>query len=130
MTEDDIRRMLRDLREEPVPPDSLARVRMAVDERLTRRSRTPWLAAAFATLTLAGVATFMPRPAALPLTPSPARVVAHQPTPAPLEPVTLPARAVAPKQQRIRRPASRRSESMVIRIETPDPDVLILLVGD
>ena len=40
MTEREIQDLLRDMREEPVPADSLARVRMGVDQR--RRRVMPW----------------------------------------------------------------------------------------
>ena len=43
MTEDDVRALLHELRDEPVPADSLARVRMAVAERTRVERRIPWL---------------------------------------------------------------------------------------
>ena len=36
MNEDDIRELFREMREEPIPPDSLVRVRQAVAERRRR----------------------------------------------------------------------------------------------
>jgi hypothetical protein len=38
MTEDEIRETLREMRDVPVPPDSLARVRLKLEHRIRRRS--------------------------------------------------------------------------------------------
>src|SRR4051812_17629625 len=42
MTEDQIRELMRDMRDEPLPPDSLARVRAGVGAKLARRNWFGW----------------------------------------------------------------------------------------
>ena len=130
MTDEEIREVFRDLRDEPVPADSLARVRLGLEERLRRRSR--WKIPALA---LAGVALLMaigivdsrpPKRKAVVAT-----VASHTPVPPPIEllpvsrrPVIAPAILTTPRRREQPAPA------VSIRIETPDPDVVILLVGD
>jgi anti-sigma factor RsiW len=140
MTDEEVRGLLRDLRDEPVPPDSLARVRLAVAER-SARSRwfmAPWKAAAaiasFAVLVL--LVVWM-RPAHHPVTPvpvSPREVAATQPPVLP--PITAPATKVrasaasTTKQKIKQKPENPTGEGLVVRIETEDPDIVILLIGD
>jgi hypothetical protein len=142
MTEDNIRDFFREMSDEPVPADSLRRVRIAVAER-TNRGRVPWwrlaaLFAAAASIALVVFSTFSTRePVARPVrvaapAPAPPVLAREQDAPAP--------HSAPPAVVRVRRknvPAVRRIErtaapapGVVIRIETPDPDVVILLVGD
>ena len=143
MTEDQIRDLLREMRDEPVPAESVRRVRQAVFEGIQARS---WIRVLFgrwrSAAALAGVVciaflivwTRVTVPSHKPVPP----VVARRQVPAPSE--------LAPPQaglHRTVRPAVRsrvkraqRAESVnapsadvLIRIETPDPDVVILLIG-
>ena len=142
MTEDEVRLLLRELRDQPVPPDSLARVRGAVNERSRRetwiqRLGAPWkmlsvlTAAALILLIAVGLrpvyhkstpATVIQNDAAVrqvptpPLTPNPARKVST---------------SVAAKPK-IKNPRKTTPEdgNVLVRIETADPDVVILLIGD
>jgi len=120
-----MRELFREMREEPVPADSLARVRVAVDRRIARRN---WWKLAIP-LAVAGciVAAFlMLRPAKTPVRtfeivqPEIAQV---------LPPPELPVRTV-PRPKRFRpRPGPIEGVPVLIRIETPDPEVVILLVN-
>ena len=150
MTEDEIRNLLREMRDEPIPPDSRVRVRVAVAGRIQSGSWVSmfhgrWRIAAVLLATVSIVAVL------LLLRPSSA---VHEPTPGvtarqgdgrfeettPLE-KTAPARAnVLPRAKHparhMSRPALHRQETpasrdgVLIRIETPDPNVVIVLVGD
>lgn len=136
MNEDRIRELLRDMRDEPLPADSLARVRAAVDERRASRSRVfSWRLAA----ALAGALAIVVAMVAVSLRPpAPARVepavpeAAVQPVEAPLP--AAPAPTPAPVHRAVRRvkqsPPAEPAPNVVIRIETPDPEVVILLVGE
>ena len=126
MNEDEMRELFREMREEPVPADSLARVRAAVDQRIQKR---PWVFAwkIAAALAMAGciVAGFVllrpvrtPVPIQQPRQPEVAQVLPPPETPVPATP--RPRRA---------RPRPAKVEPVLIRIETPDPDVVILLVN-
>jgi hypothetical protein len=131
MTEDEIRELLREMRDEPVPPDSKARVRMAVAERtqswpekLRRRWKVLAAVVAPACLVLVLMMTWqkkvdVPPP---PVAPAPPVVIAEAPAPAPhivraRHHVSKPPRVIAS------------NGASLIRIETPDPDVVILLIG-
>ena len=127
MNEQEMREVFREMREEPVPADSLARVRMAVGERIHRRRWvSPWKIAA--ALVMAGciVAGF--------LFLRPVRTPVRTVEPVPLEiaqvqsPQEIPIR-VAPKPRRVQPRPVEAVPRMLIRIETPDPDVVILLVN-
>lgn len=130
MKEDRIRELFREMRDEAVPPDSQARVRMAVAERARswpERVRRYWKVGA-AVLIPAGAALVFAlyRPPA-PVAPPPAPpVVAEKAAPI--------VEQAPPVVQVRRRPAKARSRrapqaAALIRIETPDPNVVILLVG-
>ena len=136
MNDDEIRALFEEMREEAVPADSLARLRMAVASG-TQPSRRKWWWAAFAiAAACCGIALlavlFQP---ALPIPPAPAPIAARQMPPevpmvspgAPVAPVA------APKMRRVvhRVPVAPppRLPGTVVRIETNDPNVVILLVG-
>jgi hypothetical protein len=146
MTEDEIRELFGEMRDEPVPADSLRRVRLAVAGRTHsrsgawRRNRAVLAAACGALGTAACVvllALWWREPAAVPRPAPP--VVARTPIEQPTKPVPPPLRArgerrpspgaVARRQQRVRTTPTATGD-LVIRIETPDPDVVILLIGD
>jgi len=124
MTEDEIRSLFREMREEPIPADSLARVRLGVDRRIGQRK---WWKFAVP-LAIAGciVAGFLLiRPAKTPvrtLEPAPLEIAQAPPPP------EIPVRT-APRPKRVRQPQRVEVVPVSIRIETPDPDVVILFVN-
>lgn len=129
MNDDQIRELLREMRDEPLPPDSLARVRTAVAARTRGRPHRWRLAAlAAAACLLLAVVLFRPKPPAVAHRPEPP-VVALGPVAAPpLAPPKTAQPIVRPVHKK-RRPPRRQSPTL-IRIETPDPDVVILLIGN
>jgi hypothetical protein len=141
MNEDRIRELLREMRDEPVPADSLARVRLAVAQRTRRAWRWRLLTPALAATAVIALTVWLRTPQSLPQ-PAPQVVAREQaPPPEPPEPrASVPARpplrrperrlvktAPAAKPERVAEPAE---ADVVIRIETPDPDVVLLLIGD
>jgi hypothetical protein len=142
MTEDDVRALLHEMRDEPVPADSLARVRMAVSDRRRIEKASPGLAWSWKWLGLIATAVAVAVVAIL-LRP------AHRSNPKTIEvrnePVTVPAPplpATSPehkgeavkvstkRRQKVPRVKGARAGNLLVRIETADPDVVILLVGD
>jgi len=123
MTEDEIRSLLREMREEPIPADSLARVRLGVEKRSGKRSGWKWVVPlALAATVVAGF--LLLRLAKAPVRPvesAPIEVAQVQPPP------ETPVRA-APHSKRVR-PEQVKAVPVLIRIETPDPDVVILFVN-
>jgi hypothetical protein len=126
MNEDNIRDLLREMRDEPVPAESLARVRFGIGERLWQRSRwrmVKWVTACAAMLVAAIFIQYGTRP---PVTVHLQSIAAVAPPPPPAQTVTA--------RPAIRRRAIRRTkhaaESIVIRMETADPDVVIMLVSN
>src|SRR5689334_612630 len=127
MTEQEMQDLFRGMRDEPVPADSLARVRMGVEGRI--RNRLWWKSAVALVAAACIVAGFMfLRPARTPVRtvePAPLEIAqvqsTPQPTPAP------PVRTVS--RTRRTRPRPIENVPVLIRIETPDPDVVILLVN-
>jgi hypothetical protein len=139
MTEDQIRELLREMRDEPVQADSLRRVRIAVAERTQSRTRGWWRAAAVlaATACLVLLALWLRQPAPVRKPSS----IAREHVAPPKEPAALPTPVpVRPKPESVVRTLAKRKPpiertpaangDLVIRIETPDPDVVILLIGD
>ena len=130
MTEDEMRKLFREMRDEPVPADSLARVRAGVDQRIHQR---PWVSGwkIAAILVMAGcvVAGFLwlkaPRPVQQVNPPVIAQVL--PPVEIPAVPEVSVRRAPRPKRARPRPVVE--GVPVSIRIETPDPDVVILLVN-
>jgi hypothetical protein len=129
MNEDEIRDLFREMREDAVPADSLALVRLRVEDRIRGRGR--WRIAAWvmacAVVVLAALVV-QPRTAIRRAGTAP--MAARTPDAPPIEvpQATLPP-AVRPAIQRKRRHIEAQSQPVLIRIETPDPDVVILLVG-
>ena len=134
MNQQEIRNLLREMRDEPVPVDSLVRVRLRLDDRIRRRAR--WRIGAWATacasVLLAGLFAWqgmqvrdMPRSEAerLPI------VRSEKPEPEELPPSLAPP-AVRPAIRRRPRRVVHEPQSVVIRMETEDPDVVILLVSE
>ena len=133
MTENEIRDLFREMRDEPIPPDSLARVRLGVSERTqARRAFGPWKIAALLLAMGCVVFAMLWRPTASPV-PIPALPsVARRETPA----LETPIARVRPVARRTVKPVRHVEKALIaggaklIRIETPDPDVVILLIGD
>lgn len=139
MTEDDVRGLLRELRDEPVPADSLARVRLAVAERSRAGTWTQWLGARWKMVSVLAAAVMI-MVIALRVHHSNAPLVAIQSDAAvdrvPSPPVSSQQRmevrksvAAKPKYKN-RHKTAPAGEDVLVRIETADPDVVILLVGD
>lgn len=134
MTEDDIRDLFREMRDESVPVDSLVRVRVRVEDRIRRRA--PWkiasLVTAFAALVV--VAFVIQIHPAVRKTASPSAAAKHAPPPpevetAPLENLPLSVRPAIERKTHKPPTAPLTQPVSTIRIETPDPDVVILLVS-
>jgi hypothetical protein len=149
LSDDQIRDLLRGMRDEPVPSDSLVRVRTAVGERIEARRRLSyflnWKVAtallAAGCLALAAVLLRTDAPAPPPVQAKqelPRELPARQPGIAipqerkmPRPVVHAVRRVVRPKAEPVLPTApSAESSDVLIRIETPDPDVVILLVGE
>ena len=137
MNGEEIRGYLREMRDDPVPADSLARVRRRVEEQ-TRRPRWfgAWWKAAIVVplpiLSLLLILLIRREPSAPPAPQAKPQPVARtQPAPAVApKPAPLLARRVPPPRPQPR-PEPRKSEvSNLIRIETEDPNVVIMLVAE
>jgi hypothetical protein len=129
MNEDEIRDLFREMREDPVPADSLAMVRLSLRDRIQSRGR--WKVAAWVTACafVMLAALFMQPRTAIRKTATPP-IAARTPDAPPVElPQETPRMTVRPAIQRHRRRIESSSQPILIRIETPDPDVVILLVG-
>ncbi len=147
MNDQQLRDLLRDLRDQPVPAASRARVREAVTAGITRRPRAWWkpalLAAAAGVVAVIAVVGWETSDAPVPVAVAPPVAVTSTPPPAPepapvVAPVPVPAPAPPKPAARPARPPAADPEpefittanpSMTIRIETPDPEVVILLVN-
>lgn len=135
MNEDQVRHLLRELRDEPVPADSLARVRGRVAERIAAKSGTRplwrWVGAAMIATAVVAI-MMLPKPD-MPSRPAAPPVVADVQY-APVKPAPVPAKSVVRKAlvKPLRRIENVTSSGppVLIRIETPDPNVVILLIGD
>lgn len=139
MTEDEIRQLFREMSDEPVPAESLRRVRIAAAERTQPRIGAGWWSAAVlgaaACVVLLMLRLGEPAPVQRPAPP----VVAQEQVVPPMQPAPPPARVRRKPQPSVRVVAGRERSveripaagtNFVIRIETPDPDVVILLIGD
>jgi len=144
MNEDQIRELFREMREEPVPADSQARVRMEAARRITEIQKVwswwRWGAVAAAAACAVLVVVMVKQRPQVPPAPPVASI-----KPVPVAPPRAIAAAKPPTRTRKARPeAMARTErqgvrakaadsvasNVVMRIETPDPNVVILLIGD
>lgn len=133
MNDDRMQELFREMRDEPVPADSLARVRMRVSERTAQAPhRAMWWrwAAGLAMVAAVLFAVLWPRP-----TPAPvivAKKTIELPKPSVATRVIADTPVVRPVRVRRTVPVAKPlpSGAVAIRIETPDPDVVILLLGD
>jgi hypothetical protein len=134
MNEQEIRNLVREMRDEPIPVDSLVRVRLRVDDGIRRRARWrigAW-AAACASVLMAVVFAWQ----GMPVRETPRGEVDRLPIvrrervqPEEL-PLTITPPTVRPAIRRRPHRVVREPQSMVIRMETEDPDVVILLVSE
>lgn len=131
MNEDRIRELLREMRDEPAPAGSLRRVQAGVSQRIAASSHrgTAWRVA----LALAAgvvLAAFLLRPPQPPSVPETAALApAVQPPKPELTPAAVKPAPPKPAVRRVRKPPSP-DGGAIIRIETADPDVVILLIGE
>lgn len=130
MNDEQMRDLFREMRDEPLPADSLARVRMGVSERIAQPARRPWWlrwqVVAAGVVGVAMIVMLVSRPAAV-VTPVPAPVAAQRETPVVEEkPVVAP--KVKPVQAKVR-PKVEKKDTL-IRLETEDPNVVIFLVAE
>jgi len=124
MTEQEMREVFREMREEPVPANSLARVRLGVEQRVGKRRWWKFVVPLAAVGCIVAGFLFL-KPANVPvrtIEPAPLEIAQVQPPP------EIPVRTAA-KPRPVRRRRAEAVPSMLIRIETPDPDVVILLVN-
>ena len=142
MNEKKIKELLREMREDPVPADSLVRVRQAVLARASA-SATGWrflgvawkLGTVVALVGCVGIAMLRSRTSHRPTTQArpPMALNGQRLAPPPaVEFQHTPVQVAAKEVQHARKkhtPAAH-SAASVIRIETPDPEVVILLLGD
>ena len=132
MKEDEIRGLLREMREDPLPAASLARVRIEVERRTSAKR---WFGSAWPALASAALAclVWMAMPPPVHHTEPVAReaVVPAEARPVAPKTVTVSAKADRSKPAPPVRPkrVAAPQANVLIRIETPDPDVVILLVG-
>jgi hypothetical protein len=142
MTDEDVRRLLREMRDEPVPADSLARVRLAVAELSgartgIRRLALAWkfvgVLAATAIAVLVFVSLRPTRQSVSPVAKIQEAATTSQVSPPPIiTPERKKTGAIHPPKwkQKPRRNPTANAGGVVVRIETTDPDVVILLIGD
>ena len=130
MNDEQMRDLFREMREEPLPADSLARVRMAVAKRIAQPARRPWwlqwqvLAAGVVGMAMIAMLVSGPDPVQ-----KPAPMEARKEAPVEVRvqaPVDAP--RVKPVQAKARQKAER--QDALIRLETADPNVVILLVAE
>ncbi|MBS1828415.1 MAG: hypothetical protein JST93_24120 [Acidobacteria bacterium] len=135
MNDDQMRDLFREMRDEPLPADSLARVRLAVAERVAQPVRRPfwlrWQVLAAGVVAAVVLVMVLRQPAQVP---APPVVVAKQEPrpvpPTPPQPIVTPQRKPPMRlPQATTRPKPRNTDPL-IRLETPDPNVVIFLVAD
>ena len=141
MSEDEVRKLLHEMRDDPIPPDSLVRVRQAV-AAAPSASGVRWLGLAavwkaavlFALVASIAVVAWRPRVSHPASMTNPSLVaVLRQPVPRPSPTPATPGKPVLRRvkaTQHMDTHAAEPSAASVIRIETPDPEVIILLIAD
>jgi hypothetical protein len=129
MNDNDIRDLFREMREERVPADSLARVRLNVAHRVQRAAG--WRIAAWVAACLVmAVAAFLMQSGSLVRHVARSTVAAGPQQPEAPLPLLPPRPAIRPAIRRLHARPAPMVQTVSIRIETPDPDVVILLVGE
>ena len=125
MTEDQMREIFREMRDEPVPADSLARVRARIEQPASKGNWWKFaVPVAAAGCIVAGF--LLMRPVRTIHTPAPPEMAPSEiaqvqaPPEIPVRALTRPRRA---------RPKPVAGAPVLIRIETADPEVVILLVN-
>ena len=139
MKDDQIRELLHEMRDDPVPADSLARVRHAVMARASARVGrrgfgVVWKLAVPAALAGCIVAVLL-RPPARHSAPPPVQTAVAIEEKAPAPPVAAAVQQKANSRaarhfQQKPAPTAQADGASLIRIETPDPGVVILLLAD
>lgn len=142
MNEDQMRELFREMREEPVPADSLARVRLAVAGRTSKAPRWkagwPWAPIVVVAACVALV-FLLPRPAGPPEPPRTVAkhvVIALPEVPEPESPAkagsqTGPALVqMRPEPRPEPKPRVHPKQDLSMRIETGDPDVVLFFLAD
>ncbi|HEX4137587.1 MAG TPA: hypothetical protein VHY84_23460 [Bryobacteraceae bacterium] len=130
MTDNQIRDLFREMREEPVPPDSLALIRMKLEDRIRSRARWKVAARVTAAAMVMLIALLLPHGAVTHKAAATKALAMGQPAKPSVDvPETAPLVAVRPAIQKTRRRPRASSAPVEIRIETADPDVVILLVS-
>ena len=122
MTDNEMRDLFREMREEPVPADSLARVRARVAKRAPRRRWWILVPAVAVALSVLSFVMFRPAPPPVPVP----LIVAKA---APVSPPEITPARFPPRPKPARRKQVAAVPVSMIRIETPDPEVVILLVN-
>ena len=111
MKEDEIRGLFRGMREEPVPLESLVRVRVLVEDRIRRRA--PWKIAAwamaFAALSIAAFVIQM-QPAVRKMASPPVAVHPPAETPPPVEEAVTVRPAIVRRAERLQQSALQKQE--------------------
>ena len=131
MTDDEIQGLLRSLRDQPVPADSLARVRMRVSERTSRRNWRVWWVPAMAVVWIVLTVLLWPRRVIVSIVlPVPPVVEVIAQVPAPLPAAVQPAVIASSQPSKLRKRPRPAALVGSIRIETPDPDVVLIFVND
>ena len=138
MNDEELRGLLSGMRDDPVPADSLVKMRARVAERTRGRVFPRWAVGPAAVAACLCLSMFLLRdpvrverlksPVARPKPAAAARVPGTRPARGAAETVRR-ARHAAPRQKNPRREAQV-PDTTVIRIETADPNVVILLIGD
>jgi len=130
MNDEELSELFGEMREEPVPVDSLVRTRMRVDQGIRRK--TDWTFAAWAAVCAALLLAvlFVPSRETRTSVPVP-KTVAHRKAPQPQieTPAPVSVEPAIRRQHRVRK-TSPPPQTVAIRIETPDPDVVIVLVSN
>ena len=129
MTDDRLRDLFREMRDEPVPADSLIRVRTGVRTRIAGR-RWLW----FGGMGLIPVAALLlllifrtPTPVMREIAKRPAEPAIETPAPV-VQPAVIRTAPHRAHHRRVEQVA--KASPPAIRIETDDPNVVILLVGN
>jgi hypothetical protein len=141
MSEEELRQLLREMREDPMPVDSVARVRIGVAHRVrNRRRRRVFTALALAMVPAAAwVITILPiaqpprtRPNEVVRKSNPSVVTEQRPKQNPVSGSLnrYVRRRYALPEKVLSKSRIEREDPILIRIETPDPNILILLVEE
>ncbi|HKD09708.1 MAG TPA: hypothetical protein VKB79_27630 [Bryobacteraceae bacterium] len=126
MSDESLRELFRELHDEPISADSLARVRAGVFRGIAARRKRVFAFLTLVPVTIAILLFFAPVPRRAPVLTPPRPVIAPAILDQPRE-----QEPVRPRMKSVTRRVKKDPEKPVlIRIETDDPEVVILLVGN